>query len=256
MEKKTLSELYPKWMENEGIFDMFVNPPWDNQATADDLNLEYFGNHSGSKLASPFAIKMLDDDDSYSATIRGVISRVIQRKFKTKWEKLWATEVASYNPLDTYSMTESRATNRNTSANENTDRDISYGGYETDSVMDSSTTTHGKTETTTDSVYGYNSSLPSPSSKSEYVEGGTTGDSRTSTDRRDRSLTEAEDVARTKQEAVGETESITKTGNSGLHAKQDLLKKERELRMWNFFDQVYKDIDEVMTICVYDLCKI
>ena len=56
-----LIEAFPKWKENKGIFEYFPDPPWKDVISSVELNLEYFGNISGSKGISPLVSKMLTD---------------------------------------------------------------------------------------------------------------------------------------------------------------------------------------------------
>ena len=53
-----------------------------------------------------------------------------------------------------------------------------------------------------------------------------------------------------------EVEMTMRSGNIGVTTTQAMLKSERELWMWNFFDQVYKDIDSVLALPIYDACRV
>ena len=56
--------------------------------------------------------------------------------------------------------------------------------------------------------------------------------------------------------ASNEVETTTRSGNIGVTTTQAMLTAEREVWMWNFFDQVYKDIDSVLSLPFYDPCRI
>lgn len=52
-------------------------------------------------------------------------------------------------------------------------------------------------------------------------------------------------------------EDITRnrSGNIGQHTYQELLQQEFELWKWNFFKQVFADVDELLILKVYDPCQ-
>ena len=52
-----LIEAFPEWKKNKGIFEYFPDPPWKDVISSVELNLEYFGNISGSKGISPLVSK-------------------------------------------------------------------------------------------------------------------------------------------------------------------------------------------------------
>ena len=47
------------------------------------------------------------------------------------------------------------------------------------------------------------------------------------------------------------TRRLTRTGNIGTNTFQNLIQQERNLWMYNFFEQVFKDVDSVLTIPIY-----
>ena len=44
---------------------------------------------------------------------------------------------------------------------------------------------------------------------------------------------------------------LTRTGNIGTNTFQNLLQQERNIWMYDFFEQVFKDVDSVLTIPIY-----
>ena len=55
---------------------------------------------------------------------------------------------------------------------------------------------------------------------------------------------------------MDEVETTARSGNIGVTTTQAMLESERNLWMWNFFDQVYKDVDSVLAIAFYDVCRV
>lgn len=138
------------------------------------------------------------------------------------------------------------------------------------------TTTPLKTETTVDSVKGFNSSESVESNRSVYTEGGTiavakTGsdtstnsgsdistDSGTDTTRNtgsDTTTLSGSDVETKNLQRKNDVET-TRRGKIGSTTQQYILKEERSLWVWNFFEQIYRDVDNVLTIAYQDPCAV
>lgn len=81
----------------------------------------------------------------------------------------------------------------------------------------------------------------------EYTEKGTDTTDRTNTDTYNRSYTETG----TDTTAGTSTRKLTRTGNIGTNTFQNLLQQERNLWMYDFFEQIFKDVDSVLTIPIY-----
>ncbi len=168
-----------------------------------------------------------------------------------------------------------------------TDAEESHTGTETDAVTGDETTTHGKTETQTSYQFGYNSEATDrePSELVQTEQGGTTEvenstnstTTRNLVDSTDSTVTDAgsnheeEDTTRTETDtrnlvdttnrtigdegANHEVEEITRTGKIGDSTTQKILEEERELWMWNYFKTIFRNIDEELTLYVYDPCR-
>ena len=230
-----LREAFPDWKLNKGIFDRLADlyeVPWADSAESSVLNYEYFGNHSGGKFVAPVVLNVLGDNESLSDIDRDVLASIIWSKFKEPWTRLWATNVIEYNPIHNYDMTEERGLVRGDSSTE-----VSAGNSNDE-------TTHGKTVDTDEYIYGYNSTDESPSDKTSVAEGGTTS--------LESDFATSKDAASAREER----ETSERSGNIGVTTTQAMLASERELWKWNFFDQVYKDIDSVLSISFYDPCRV
>lgn len=233
--------------ENNGIFVAMqsaatassVELPWGTQ-DAETLDLAYFGNHSGGKFCSP-VVKLLlqtestvDEDGRLNSTGARKLADILLRKYLTNWNHLWATNVAAYEPIHNYDMTENRVLRTADSSSEH------HQNVEND------TTAHGRTNTEMDYKYGLNTDTndPKPSDRIDSTDGGTTEVDTTRTNDRNR------------VGAGEEEESIHRAGNIGVTTTQKLIQEERDLWLWNFFDQVFNDLDKELALMFHDPCRV
>lgn len=136
------------------------------------------------------------------------------------------------------------------------------------------TVNHGKTQARSDSVYGFNSDHAFPSEESDITDGGTTTTGKTGTV--DYDSTETDSNTRTHNLSVadsgsdvqtknltdshtsgitstdGGTESVRKRGNVGTSTYQRMIKEERALWIWNYFEQVFADVDKELVLQVHN----
>lgn len=233
-----LRDAFADWKIGNGIFDALealdVELPWAGDVDSIILDIEYFGNRSGGKFVSPVIMNLLGQEDALLDSDREMLARIIWAKFKEPWTHLWATNVIAYNPIHNYNMNESRHLERDDT------------GTQDDAMSSVDTTTHGRTNQVTDFVYGMNNvdENGKPSDRSASSEGGTTSTSGTGSLDRDTTDNRVED------------ETFTRAGNIGVTTTQQMLKSEREVWMWNYFDQIYRDIDSVLSLPIYDPCRI
>lgn len=102
-----LTEAFPNWLVGEGIFKELnkLSVPWRTNSA--DLDLEYFGNHSGEKIISPLVSKLLVDDKLTSDSITRLAS-VIYNLNHENWDRLYLALQKEYDPLQNYNGTETR----------------------------------------------------------------------------------------------------------------------------------------------------
>lgn len=230
-----LREVFPDWAHRGGIFDALYHEgdlPWESAVVDEILDVDYFGNRSGAKFPSPVVMQLLNDDGELADSSRYMLADIILAKFKEPWLHLWNTNVAAYEPLHNYSITESRQL-----AREDT-RDSKDKASNVSQVNGSSV------DQTNNDVYGFNSTDSVPSSKSDESSGSVT------------ESTDASERDQNEKKKVGEVEELTRKGNIGVTTTQRLLEEERRLWLWNFFDQIYKDIDSVLSLPIYDICRV
>ena len=218
-----LIEAFPEWKKNKGIFEYFPDPPWKDVISSVELNLEYFGNISGSKGISPLVSKMLTDGILEDSS-RQALALLISSKFKVNWTRLWNAEVAVYDPVHNYDMhEEGTRTGNNRNESQSTDE-----------------TQHGRSNTSRYSHYGFNSQTSNPSDEDVTTEGGTTNLNRNGS----------------VDYTINEGTTLHRYGNIGVTTNQQMIEAERSIRMWNYFNSVYKDIDSVLAIRIYDPCSV
>ena len=286
----TYLETYPLSISNgQGLISALsdiAEIPWNTLTDEQKQDIErLYGVRSGFKtLVNSF----LSADTSARA-------RLLSALYSQKWTRLWEDYVLEYNPLDAYTLTETGSREIEKSGSDVT----KYGKTHNESGTDGGSVTrtgedtmqHGRvvaetgTDTgtvetagtdnnnATDSVYGFNSSLPVPSgtgteqntsnatetrdlaTSHNVTNSGT--DTRNTSDTENRNLTNSKNITNAGQDektlSEDETEnySYTKKGNIGYTTPQELIRQNIELWKVPFFGIVFADIDEFMTVSVY-----
>lgn len=158
-----LRDVFTHWIEGAGIFSYLayaITLPWANETSVDNfvLDIAYFGNHSGSKFCSPLVKKFLVEGEVPAAD-RNIIAKIIVSKYYRNWKALWDTNVAVYDPLNNYDITEERELEATRDEIKETDGTLKRTGTDTlahgriestdYSDSESETVDYGKTDTTT-----------------------------------------------------------------------------------------------------------
>lgn len=245
-----LNEVYKNWMTGDGVFTDLNNldVPWksddptENVKTITSLNMAYHGAHSGDKNISPVVYKFLTADD---AQTRAKLANIIFIMYADKWAKLWDTLSIEYNPLENYNMTENETPAETTETI--TPAEI------TETITPAETTTESKPAklTTENDVSAFNSSGYSDNEKTT-----TTGDvndkgtESINVDTAGTNKTEV-DTAGTNVFTVQNGRELTRSGNIGVTTSQQMLQSEIELRKWLFYQSVFNDIDNILTLSIY-----
>ena len=102
-----LIDAFPNWLEGKGIFDELnkLDVPWTTNSL--DLDLEYFGNHSGEKISAPL-VEKLSDNGVLSDVSRARLASVIFNLNHENWDRLYLALQKEYDPLQNYNGTETR----------------------------------------------------------------------------------------------------------------------------------------------------
>ena len=262
MTEPILLDAFDGWATGTGIFDKIMavtTMPWatDSNATSDILDLEYFGNRSGAKFCSPLVKYLLVDGVVPSAS-REKLAKILVAKYFTPWTKLWATTTQNYSPINNYDMTETRNLASNLSGSEITDKDETDTGTDTLTHGLVNSTEHGKTSDEVTYRYGMNNVTPKekPSDEYTYEEGGETTTTQSGDDVQTKDLVHTDDTTVTTSSAKQEIETLHRIGNIGVTTNQKMLQEERNLWLWNYFEQIFKDIDKELALAISDPCRV
>ena len=254
-----LRDVFTGWNTGSGIFNVLstvADMPWKDVDTIYEtvLDISYFGNHSGGKFCSPLVKLVLDENGEVPATARTTIAKILISKYLKNWQHLWETNVVAYSPIHNYDMTENRVLR--TADSEAEHIDDAHTGTNSTEYGKVDTTEHGRTNTEMDYRYGLNTDVedPKPSDRIDSTEGGDTVTTLSGEDTETRDLLDTRE--RNKVGAGEEEEEIHRAGNIGVTTTQKLLQEERELWIWNFFDQVFNDLDRELALMFHDSCRV
>ena len=265
-------DVYSNYPTYGGVFSPMSNAPWADTMSGTNLDILYLDGHSGERYCSNFINHRLNDSDVLSSDNRTLIANILWAMFGIQWTRLWATmKPVDYDPLTNYKMEETvEGTESSTRTPDLTKGDtgtVQTTGQDkrTPNLTKTNTGTVNNegsgTSTNQNGIWGFNSSTSVPSDTSDgtatnentttgnlsETETGTDTTDRTNTDTYNRSYTETG----TDTTAGTSSRKLTRTGNIGTNTFQNLLQQERNLWMYNFFEQVFKDVDSVLTIPIY-----
>ena len=232
-----INDVFTKWKIGDGIVSLISENnevPWKNQLDYVSLDFEYHGNNSGLKIISPLLENMLDNgilsDQSAIA-----LSKVIYNMYKTQWDKLYSITKLSYNPIENYNRIETLNITENNTGTVNNKDNTTYG-----KKLTSSSTANA---TQNNDVYGFNSIDSIPSDKqngNNKLDGSETY-----------SGTDSIENLRTDNLSHEIERNSSISGNIGVATSQQMLESEINLWKWNFFNNIFKDIDKVLCINIY-----
>lgn len=245
LELKKMNERFPEWVNGGGIFSKifihqtYYRPEWLNTPEhAKKLDILYHGKHSFDKVESSLSHTLFDvfENDAFL-----YISDSIVEQFSLNWEKLYTTLHFDYNPIWNVDGTEERETIYTT--DDVTTRKIEEDKNETRNI---NVETNVVKDETNNSVFAFDSSTPSPSSKTEHAgeQNETTGDTLIATNENNENINDK------KSQTTKET--LKRSGNIGVTMTQQLIEAERNMWLWNFYEQIFKDIDGVLTSAFWD----
>ena len=265
-------DVYSNYPTDGGVFSPMSNAPWADTMSGTNLDILYLDGHSGERYCSNFINHRLNDSDVLSSDNRTLIANILWAMFGIQWTRLWATmKPVDYNPLTNYQMQETMEGTENstrtpditkgdtgtvqTTGQDKRTPNLTRNG--TGTVNDNGSATN----TNQNGIWGFNSSTSVPSDMSDgtatnentttrdltETETGTDTTDHTNTDTYNRSYTETG----TDTTAGTSSRKLTRTGNIGTNTFQNLLQQERNIWMYDFFEQVFKDVDSVLTIPIY-----
>ena len=258
-----LRDVFSGWESGTGLFSVLAAQttlPWANAENIDNsvLDIAYFGNHSGGKFCAPLVKLLINDDGVVPAAARVTIAKILISKYIVNWNRLWETNVAVYSPIHNYDMYEERDLATTDDNVETTDGELSRTGTEglTHGMVES--TQHGRTEDNVGYKYGLNTTVYQQNRSDENVstEGGTTVTTDSGTDTTTRNLVDSTDQTVTEDNEGTEHEETHRYGNIGVTTTQKLIQEERNLWLWNFFDEVFNDFDKELALEFHDPCRV
>ena len=258
-----LRDVFSGWELGTGLFSFLASQttmPWASAENVDNsvLDIAYFGNHSGGKFCAPLVKLLINDDGVVPDAARITLAKILISKYLTNWNNLWETNVAVYSPIHNYDMYEERDLATTDDNVETTDGELSRTGTEglTHGMVE--TTQHGRTEDNVNYKYGLNTTVYQQNRSDENVstEGGTTTTTDSGTDTTTRNLVDSTDQTVTEDNEGTEHEETHRYGNIGVTTTQKLLQEERNLWLWNFFDEVFNDLDKELALAFHDPCRV
>lgn len=245
---KSLIEVFPQWASGGGIFGKIADAmgdglPWSDDLNAERLDIAYFGGHSGSKPISPIVSNIMSDS-VLTENERLLLAQIAIDAWGVNWARMWNTLKAQYEPLENYNMTE-RGSDTDT---------IQHGHVETRtpdidrSREDTETVTPRVGRTTTNEIQGFNSIDYSPANRENISQTGEDITRTVSTD----TESGTETIEHSGRDIDNKTHEITRTGNIGVTTSQQMLQSEREVWQWNFTQWLFKTLDSVLALDIYD----
>lgn len=114
-------------------------------------------------------------------------------------------------------------------------QDVSRSGTNKDTISSTGKTTDSSTGKTTDSSTDTIDTTNSNSGKTTLT--GETTYTHSNTDKENKT--------------INTDRSLTRSGNIGVTTSQQMIESERELWLWNFFEKVFEDIDNILVLKIY-----
>lgn len=236
------NEIFKTLMENYTL-------PWseDETISASLLDFEYINNYSGRKIIAP-AVNNVLSDGVMSVTGFEKLCDICYMMFVKKWARNWAILTMEYNPIENYSMTEHMELTRDNNET-HTGKDSKV---ETGSVADahSGTISDSATSSETGQVSAFNSSQYQDATKTTGTGGNTRTHNNTDTTTYN-NLKDETTYGHVIEHDDEETTDHTRSGNIGVTTSQQMAQSDIDLWRWNFFYEVFADIDKVFTISTY-----
>lgn len=208
--------------------------PWSEDESITDslLDFEYMNNYSGRKIISPAVSNSLGTDGKITAASFQKLCDICYMMFNKKWTRNWTILNMEYNPIENYAMTEhSVLTRDNEEKHTGTDSNVRTGS------IGVAATSSGENK-----VSAFNSSQYQPADSN-------TGSGSTTTTYNN--LTDANTHGHTINNDDEEITDHTRTGNIGVTTSQQMAESDIQLWRWNFFYEVFADIDNVFTVSTY-----
>lgn len=231
METLTLNNVYIEWI-TKGIFSYLnaLEVPWKNDISGNQLDVIYHGSRSGNKIIGSLIENYLENN-TVSDDNKNIIAQAIYTMYIKNWNALYKTLSLEYNPIENYSMTET----------ENV-QDSHKGTLKSNSTdTDTNTENTIVNDTSNNQLWGFNSTDSVNSDKQ-------IGDTTINVDESTNSTHENTD---TETKDITSYRTLKRSGNIGVTTSQQMIESERQLWFWNFFENVFADIDKILVLKIY-----
>lgn len=249
-----LTDIFPNWLSG-GIFKELTNNhnvPWkDSISDGSILDLEYYGNRSGNKIVAPLMYNLLDTKTGEVKSENVTkLAAIIFYKYGTNWSQLAETLKASYNPIENYNMVEEEEGDFSSESGSDTTRTGNVTNTKSGNMTQDNTKT-GSTKTTND-MYAFNSTAAVPTSDTTQTILGDGAEDNTKTTYNN--LTDTQSYNSVNDNVTGTASGdnhrkLTRSGNIGVTTSAQMLEGHNTFwGDWSFFEQVFADVDEVLTI--------
>lgn len=205
----------------DGIFskmaELHFELPWLESNLL--LDLDYIYRWSGYKSISPLVAHLLGTKSEFDNADYEKLASIIWVHYANAWTCKFNALQEEYNPLENYNMVEKED-------NEIVDDALTN--------VSGSSANNSTTVNSSHNVYGFNSSSPTPAESdnettSQNTDVDTNYDNTRTIDR-----------------------TLTRSGNIGVTTSQQMLESELKLRAYRFFEEVYKDVDRITALPIYD----
>lgn len=221
--------------DTQGIFTRIMaanDVPWssDEDITGALLDFEYMNNQSGDKIISPAVEKNLTAGVLTTENFNKLCD-VAYMMYGKRWARLWEILTAEFNPLNNYDMQEVHT--------------FEHGKKETNSGTD----TTNRTGTDTITHTGDQENEVSAFNSTNYQDNAKT--TQNTTDLDTRNMSDALVHGHIVTNSGTDTERTTRSGNIGVTTSQQMAESSLQLWKWNFFYDIFRDVDSIFTITTY-----
>ena len=186
----------------------------------DEISALYLFSHSFSKYISPYTQSFLSDSGTVSVAGSISIGTQLAVMYGNSWKHLWDSYNIEYNPIENYNMTD-------TTTDETTRISTPNLTHTNTGTVGIQATEHSEANRDT---FGFNSVTKVPEA---VQDADSNGDTETDTNTKSQTVT------------------TNRKGNIGATTTQFMLNSERETWVWNFYNQVFDDIDKILTLAIY-----
>lgn len=102
----TLNDVFPDSLIGDGVFSQLSDMPWSDDVASASLDIAY-DSRSNGKFVAPIVYRYLDEDGELTSAGKLAIANAMKALYLQKWTHLYDLYTVTYNPLNSYNITES-----------------------------------------------------------------------------------------------------------------------------------------------------